>query len=154
MALIICPDCGGKVSTEAKACPTCGRPPSLPSSGELLREVRPSWMGLFWYLFFFFLIVPLLIALWKRYSFVMRIYADRVSIEEGLLTKEFTEFFIKDIRSIDVSQSVTGRIFDVGDVTISTAATVDAAEVAEGVPHPTQIRDLLIGQRQRIGVMD
>ena len=82
------------------------------------------------------------------------LYADRVSIEEGLLAKEFTEFFIKDIRSIDVTQSVMGRIFNVGDVTISTAATVDAAEVAEGVPHPTKIRDLLIAQRQRLGLKD
>jgi uncharacterized membrane protein YdbT with pleckstrin-like domain len=149
MALTKCPDCGGQVSTEAKACPTCGRPPSLPKSGELLMEVRPSWLGLFWYLLFFFLIIPLLVALYKRHSFIMRIYTDRVSIEEGFLAKEFTEFFIKDIRSIDVTQSMMGRIFDVGNVTISTAATVDAAEVAEGVPHPAKIRDLLISSRQR-----
>lgn len=26
MPLVTCPDCGGPVSTEAAACPTCGRP--------------------------------------------------------------------------------------------------------------------------------
>ena len=54
-----------------------------------------------------------------------------------------------DIRSIDVRQGVWGRLVDIGDVTISTAATVDAAEVATGVPQPKRIKELLIAQRQQ-----
>ena len=79
----------------------------------------------------------------------MRIYSDRVSVEEGFWSKESSEFFIKDIRSIDVRQGVWGRLVDIGDVTISTAATVDAAEVAHGVPQPKRIKELLIAQRQQ-----
>lgn len=91
----------------------------------------------------------MLVALYRRHSFVMRIYPDRVSIEEGLFAKEFREFFIKDIRSIDVTQGVWGRLVGIGDVVISTAATVDAAEEAVGVAHPNQIKDLLIARRQQ-----
>ena len=79
----------------------------------------------------------------------MRLYSDRVSVEEGFWSKETTEFFIKDIRSIDVRQGVWGRLVDIGDVTISTAATVDAAEVARGVAEPKRIKELLISQRQQ-----
>ena len=79
----------------------------------------------------------------------MRIYSDRVSVAEGFWSKETSEFFIKDIRSIDVRQGIWGRMAGIGDVTISTAATVDAAEVALGVPNPKHIKELLISRRQQ-----
>ena len=85
----------------------------------------------------------------RRHSFVMRIYSDRVSVEEGFWSKESSEFFIKDIRSIDVRQGFWGRLVNIGDVTISTAATVEAAEKASGIPQPKRIKELLIGQRQQ-----
>jgi uncharacterized membrane protein YdbT with pleckstrin-like domain len=111
--------------------------------------VRPSWWNFGWHLLFFWLLIPLFIALYRRHSFVMRIYSDRVSVEEGFWAKESSEFFIKDIRSIDVRQGVWGRLVNIGDVTISTAATVDAAEKAPGVPQPQRIKELLIAQRQQ-----
>ena len=166
MALITCPDCGKDVSTAAKACPACGFPvaerndpaatPAAQASAldavdaqAVLLEVRPSWWNFGWHLLFCWLLVPLFIALYRRHSFVMRIYSDRVSVEEGFWSKESSEFFIKDIRSIDVRQGVWGRMAGIGDVTISTAATVDAAEVARGVPNPNQIKELLISRRQQ-----
>jgi len=170
MALVACPECNREVSTEAKACPACGYPlaerietevpsPEAQSSAmeavdaqAVLMEVRPSWWNFGWHLLFFWLLIPLLVALYRRHSFVMRIYSDRVSIEEGFWSKETSEFFIKDIRSIDVRQGVWGRVVGIGDVTISTAATVDAAEEARGVARPAQIRELLISQRQQATV--
>ena len=165
MALIACPECGREVSTEASACPACGYPvaerTSAASPGEqaravaavdtqsVLLEVRPSWWNFGWHLLFCWLLLPLAIALYRRHSFRMRIYSDRVSIEEGFWSKETSEFFIKDIRSIDVRQGVWGRMVGIGDVTISTAATVDAAEVARGVAQPNQIKELLISRRQQ-----
>jgi len=164
MALITCPECGKEVSTEAKVCPSCGYPvaersdaATLPLTAPagavdaqaVLLEVRPSWWTFGWHLLFFWLLLPLLIALYRRHSFVMRIYSDRVSIEEGFWSKEASEFFIKDIRSIDVRQGFWGRLVNIGDVTISTAATVEPAEKASGVPEPKRIKELLIGQRQQ-----
>jgi uncharacterized membrane protein YdbT with pleckstrin-like domain len=167
MALIACPECGREISTAAKACPACGYPlaersPAVAPSSEaqasamnavdtqtVLLEVRPSWWNFFWHLVFFWLLIPLFIALYRRHSFVMRIFSDRVSIEEGFWAKETSEFFIKDIRSIDVRQGVWARMVGIGDVTISTAATVDAAEEARGVAEPKRIKELLIAQRQQ-----
>ena len=156
MALIACPECGREVSREATACPQCGYPVAerlaaagtpTPSVGALL-EVRPSWWNFFWHFVFAWLIVPLVVALWKRNSLVLRVYHDRVKLERGLLRKEYREFFIGDIRSLDVDQGVFGRLFGFGDLTISTAATVDAAEVMPGLPHPLRIKDLIMAQRQ------
>lgn len=116
---------------------------------EVLLEVRPSWWNFGWHLLFCWLLIPFFIALYRRHSFLMRIYADRVSIAEGFWAKETSEFFIKDIRAIEVRQGFWGRIVGIGDVTISTAATVDAAEVAAGIADPQRIKELLITQRQQ-----
>jgi membrane protein YdbS with pleckstrin-like domain len=167
MALIVCPECGKQVSTEAQACPSCGYPVaernvSVATAGlqepvdkvdreEVLMEIRPSWWNFGWHLLFFWLVVPLLVALYQRYSFVMRISSDRVSIEEGFWSKESSEFFIKDIRAIDVKQGLWGRIVGIGNVTISTAATAEAVEEARGVAEPKRIKELLIAQRQQSG---
>ena len=166
MPLIACPECAKEISTEARTCPACGYPlaergaaPPSPAAQAspmevvdtqvVMLEVRPSWWNFGWHLLFFWLLVPLLIALYRRHSFVMRIYSDRVSTEEGFWSKETSEFFIKDIRSIDVRQGVWGRLIGIGDVTISTAATVEATEAARGVAHPGRIKELLIAQRQK-----
>ena len=165
MALIACPECARQISTEAKTCPGCGypvaerrvdepgagdkAPPGTVSGQPVLMEVRPSWWNFGWHLLFCWLLIPWLIALYRRHSFVMRIYADRVSIEEGFWAKETSEFFIKDIRSVDVRRGVWGRLVGIGDVTVSTAASVDGAEEAFGVAQPNRIKELLISRRQQ-----
>ena len=164
MALITCPECGKSVSDKAAACPGCGyplangggavtaplvAPPAIADLGTELLVVQPSWWNYFWHLFFFWLIIPPLIAWYRRSTFVMRIFPDRVSLELGFWSKDSREFFIKDIRAIDVRQGVWVRMVGIGDVTISTAANVDAAEVARGVPDPQGIKELLIAQRRQ-----
>ncbi len=164
MALITCPECGKSVSDKATACPGCGfplasgaavvsprpaAPPAIVDVGTELLVVRPSWWNYFWHLFFFWLIIPPLIAWYRRSTFVMRIYPDRVSIDQGFWSKDSREFFIKDVRAVDVRQGVWGRMVGIGDVTISTAANVDAAELASGVPDPQGIKELLIAQRRQ-----
>jgi hypothetical protein len=159
MALINCPDCGKQVSTVAKACPSCGFPvaekvapsgePSAkgPAQDELLAEVRPSWWNYFWYLFFFFLIVPPIIAWCRRASTILRVYTNRVTLERGLLSKCYQDYLARDIRSIDIDQSLLARMVGIGDITISTAATVEGAERIKGIPDPKGIRELILKQR-------
>jgi len=157
MALIACPECGREVSSAAPACPACGYPvaaepkvsPAVTSSvAEALAEIRPSWWGYFWHLFFFWLIVPPFIAWWKRAAIILRVYPGRVTVERGLFSKCFREFSARDIRSIDIDQSFFDRVLGIGDLSISTAATTDASEQIKGIPDPHQIRDLILRQRE------
>lgn len=154
MALINCPECGKQVSTSAQNCPSCGypiasQPPVVPpaDSKTLLAEARPSWWQYFWHLVFFWLIVPPIVAWWQRASIVLRVYPGRVTLERGVFSKCYREFLAKDIRSLDIDQGVLDRLVDIGTLTISTAATVDASEEIEGVPHPKLLRELIISQR-------
>jgi hypothetical protein len=159
MALINCPACGQQVSTAAKACPACGFPVAeqivpttgpggkAPSPDELLAEVRPSCWNYFWYWFFFFLIVPPIIAASRRASTILRVYPNRVTLERGLFSKCYQDFLPRDIRSIDIDQSFLARLVGIGDLTISTAATVEASEKIAGIPDPKGIRELILKQR-------
>lgn len=161
MALIECPDCGKPVSPEAHACPNCGYPvadklaqkpapgttaPS-PSSSEVLTEVRPSWWGYFWHLVFFWLIVPPIVAYFRRASTVLRIFPDRLTLTRGILSKCYRDYNPRDIRSIDVDQTFFQRMVGIGDLTISTAATAEGAEEIKSIPNPTAVRDLILAQR-------
>jgi uncharacterized membrane protein YdbT with pleckstrin-like domain len=163
MALINCPECGKQVSSEAPACPGCGYPiaekrpqaqAAAPAGGPLseahtqvLAEVRPSWWGYFWHLFFFWLIIPPIIAHFRRTSTVLRIYPQRITVERGLLSKCYQDINPRDIRSIDVDQGFFQRMVGIGDLTLSTAATVDAAEQLKSIPDPRGVRDLILAQR-------
>jgi membrane protein YdbS with pleckstrin-like domain len=154
MALIDCPECGKQVSTAAATCPSCGFPVATqaaeaqPEHDKLLAEVRPSWWQFFWYLIFFWLIVPLIIAWCRRRSVVMRIYPGRITLERGLFSKSYRELIARDIRSVEIDQSLLARLVGIGDLTISSAARVDADEEIEGIPNPKAVRDLIVAQRQ------
>jgi len=155
MALMNCPECGRQVSTEAASCPSCGYPVAartaevqgLPAD-ELLAELRPSWWRYFWYLVFAWLIVPFFVAWWKRAAVLLRVYRGRITLQRGIFSRCEREFFVRDIRSIDIDQTFLGRIANIGDLTISTAASADASEHVEGIPNPQRVRDLIIAQRQ------
>ena len=161
MPLIDCPDCGKPVSTEAHACPNCGypvadrlaeKPAADPASPEVhavnpLAEVRPSWWAYFWHLFFFWLIVPPIIAYFSRASTVLRIFPNRITLARGLLSKCYRDYNPRDIRSIDIDQGFLQRMVGVGDLTISTAASAEGAEKIKSIPDPMGLRDLILAQR-------
>lgn len=160
MPLIECPECRRPVSSEAPVCPQCGYPvaeklktagaagpQANAGPGELLLEVHPSWWGYFWHWFFFFLIIPPIIAAFQRSSTVLRIYRDRIMIERGLLSKCYQDYSPRDIRSIDIDQSFWQRIAGIGNLTLSTSATVEGAEILRSIPDPARVRELIIAQK-------
>ena len=116
---------------------------------KLLLEARPSWWNFFWYFVFGWLIVPVIIALWKRAGLVLRVYSDKVMLERGVLSKHITQVLISDIRSVDTKQGVIQRIFRIGDIMIGTAGISGYEIVAQGLPDPRGIVDLILEQRQK-----
>ena len=64
----------------------------------------------------------------------MRVYTDRVSVEEGFFAKETSEFFIKDIRSIDVRQG--GIVWTIDNAAIGSGARYRIAGKVERSFYP------------------
>lgn len=122
---------------------------------KLLLKAHPSWWNFFWYLLFSWLIIPLIIALWKRAGLLLYVYSDRVVLERGVLSKQITQVLISDIRSLDTKQGTMQRIFRVGDILIGTAGMSGYEMEARGLPNPKGIADLILRQRQLIkGTID
>ena len=115
---------------------------------KILLEVRPSYLNYIWNWIFFWLIIPVITALWSRAALVLRVYEDRVVLEKGVLSKEIKEIFISDIRTIDMRQGVFQRIFGIGDILIATAGTSGYEDIAYGLPDPRGVKNLLIRRRQ------
>ena len=64
-----------------------------------------------------------------------------------MFSKCYQDYLPCDIRSIDIDQSLLARMANIGDITISTAATAEASEKIEGIPDPKRIRELILAQR-------
>jgi hypothetical protein len=162
MPLFDCPECAKPVSTEAHTCPQCGFPiaeklaqkptadaaGSAPQAREPLAEIYSSWWHFFWYFFFCWLIIPPIVAVFRRNASVLHVFPDRVRLTRGLFSKCYRDYKPRDIRSIDIDQTFLQRMVGIGDLSISTAATSDAAEKMLSIPDPQGVRDLILGQRR------
>ncbi len=109
--------------------------------------VRRSHWNYFWYYAFSFLLAPLIVAFFKRRLVKLRIFRDRIVLEQGLLSKDLKLLFISDIRTIDVRQTIIQRLFRMGDLLIATSGTSDYETVVEGFPNPDGIKNLILEQR-------
>lgn len=115
-----------------------------------LFKIRPSWWNFFWYLVFCWLIIPLIVVLWKRAGLLLSVYKDKIVLERGVLSKHITQVLISDIRSIDTRQRFIQRIFRIGDVIIGTAGMSDYEIEARGLSNPRGIVDFILRQRQSL----
>lgn len=92
----------------------------------------------------------LLLALWavgSRYCRRYKVTERRVISIEGLISRNTSEVEIKDIRNIQISQSLMERLFRIGTVKIGTAGTAGVEIVLRGVPNPMRVRDVVREQR-------
>lgn len=121
---------------------------------ELLLDARPSWWNFVVYLLFFWLIIPLLIVLWKRADLRLLVYSDRIILEKGVLSRNLTEVFISDIRTVNITQTFLQRVFNVGNISIASAGIAGYEEVAKGMPNPLKIRELIVELRSKHNLTD
>lgn len=80
----------------------------------------------------------------------LRIDADQVHLERGLLSKDHIDLRIQQIRAVRVYQGLLDRILRVGRIEVYT--TGDEAEfVIGGMPDPHWVRDHVRNQREVAG---
>ncbi|AMK19394.1 MULTISPECIES: PH domain-containing protein [Sphingobium] len=85
----------------------------------------------------------LVIAIWWIMAKGERLaLSDReVLMERGILSKQRTEIALSSIRSVRITQSLSQRLFDVGNIELFSAG--DVAEIAiKSMPRPGRIRDI------------
>ena len=127
------------------------------------KAIRPSWKhswhlfllcililplvwykpGLWWLWVVLFGLLPIGYAFVIRQSTLLTIRNDELTLETGLLSRNSTEVKIRDIKTIDVQQSLVHRMLDIGRVRVATAGTEGWEITIEGVEAPNDIRNMI-----------
>lgn len=92
------------------------------------------------------LLIPLVIGIvwlawWylKHRTTTLTVADDRVTLSRGILSKERIEIELDRIRSVQIDQTLTDRLFDCGVVRIYTAGDRPEIEM-RGMPDPERLR--------------
>lgn len=79
----------------------------------------------------------------RRYSTSYFLKNRQIISQSGLLARHETSLRIKDIRAINLHQSFSGRLMNIGDISFSSAAQSDSDIIFKGVDNPKALRDQL-----------
>jgi membrane protein YdbS with pleckstrin-like domain len=119
--------------------------------------IEPSWKAYTEYLaaafimMFYFLIIalPVFVFIWyHKASRAYEIRPDKIIVQRRLLSKSSRVFPIAAIRDVYVTQGVLQKIFDVGNVRVLSSDKNMAPLQINGIPHPVQLRALLLSYRK------
>jgi len=88
-------------------------------------------------------IVILLIWWLKCKCTTVIITTKNITERTGILSKSTNEIRTSDIRQIQVQQSITQRMFKVGNIAVSSASTDGTEIIITGVKSPQDVADLI-----------
>ena len=89
---------------------------------------------------------------WLRCLGTTLIVTDqKTTLRTGILAKNLNEVYHSDVRSIQVNQSFFQRIFGVGSIGLSSAGQSSVEIVADGIPGPGHVRDIIDAHRNQRG---
>ena len=77
----------------------------------------------------------------KRVGSYLVVRRDEVAFERGILNRQSTEIGFEDIRTVDVTQTLIQRIFNLGNISIASSGTGGYEIFVKNMPDPNVIRD-------------
>lgn len=67
----------------------------------------------------------------------------RTTLRHGIIAKQTSEVQHDDIRNLQVDQNALERVLGIGDIAISSSGQDDLEVVAQAIPKPNQVADLI-----------
>ena len=159
MTLIACPECTGRVSDRAVACPHCGFPvrEQVVDGGpeRTLLTVSPRIFGGNWFMHALMILLSFVgVGLvfyfieWLTQRGTRLIVSNRrTTLRRGILEKQTNEVRHTDIRNVKITQGFVDRLFSVGTLELSSAGQSDVEIAVKGLPDPQGIAKLIRDQR-------
>jgi len=162
VAIIACPECEGRVSSRAIACPHCGFPvqEEQARSGagggeEMLRQVSPSLYGrnplIHLVVGLLCLVVVGLVLYfveWMRCRATrLVITTERTTLETGIFSRQTNEVRHADLRNVQVHQGLLDRMVGVGKLELSSAGQSNVEIQVAGLPDPQGLAGLIRDHR-------
>ncbi len=80
-------------------------------------------------------------------STTLTITNKRTTLRKGIFSKYMTEVWHKDVRNLQLGQSLGQRLFGTGMIGISSAGQSDVEIKLSGIPKPGNIRELIDAHR-------
>ncbi len=165
-----CPYCGEEILTIAKKCKHCGEfldTSSLSSQHPAPQENQPEktiWEGnpSHYYYLGAYIIGGLLVlayglgliiifwALLDKKSKVFTITNKRVKSKKGILACTTREVAFKDIRVINLKQSIIERFCDLGTIEVGSAGTAGIEVFFNGIVQAPKIKNMITELKDRI----
>jgi len=94
---------------------------------------------------FWMIVGPWLLAtivlLFKRYVWMFILKGDRIESRFGIISRSIRALRYQDIRNINMSQSIIGRLLDYGDVEFSSAGGAGIEVAFRGVVSPMALQE-------------
>lgn len=103
-------------------------------SSENLRVVLVVIAAVFVYL--------LAVVIYRHYSWAYMINGETIESREGLIARKVSSIRVRDLRNINVKQSLWQRLLGVGDVEFSSAGGSGIEVSFCGVSDPLQVKSL------------
>ncbi len=88
---------------------------------------------------FVYLVVGIL---YRHYVWRFRLDADNVESQEGLIARKVRSIRLRDLRNINVNQTLAQRLLGIGNVEFSSSAGSDVEVVFFGVSRPMRVKAL------------
>jgi len=90
---------------------------------------------------FFAVGIPIMLIWWLTcLCTTLTITTNRSTLRRGLLSKSITEVWHRDVRNVQLSQSLLQRIFGVGEIGISSAGQGGVELQVAGIPGPARVK--------------
>ena len=106
-----------------------------------------------WLILTFWLIIPLIILIARviiAKHYVIEFYNDKMVIKSGVLSKNERQSVFMGVYSVSVSQSIVGRMFNYGNISVDCPGKWDID--TEGVADPQGLKHYLETKITRNGV--
>lgn len=119
----------------------------LPAYSHLVRKLSHADQRYLVYFFAFLFLLGLLWTLVRYLRWVRTVYAvtsRRVIVQKGILSRDFDEIPVMQVRGVDVHQSVGERILGYGTVRVSSEGSSRLGnEDWNGIPRPFRFQKLI-----------
>ncbi len=82
------------------------------------------------------------LIIYRRFCWLYTVDQEHIESHRGILARRVRSIRIRDLRNVNVRQSIAQRLFGVGDVEFSSAAGGDIEVTFFGVADPLEVKDL------------
>lgn len=85
--------------------------------------------------------VAVVVLVYRRFLWRFEVDETRIKTHRGIVSRNQQSVRLKDLRSIELRQSIFQRLFNVGNMAFYTAGSAEAEVHFHGVKNPIAVRD-------------